>query len=541
MRPVAFLPHLTGFRITLLDCSARQVNVRIGARRATAHCPLCGRRSARRHSCYMRTLADLPWSGVPVTLQLQTRRFFCANPACRRRIFAERFPALVADFSRRTLHRHAALEHIGFALGGAAGARLATVLGLATSGATLLRTVQRSALPTLLPATVVGVDDWSFRRGQRFGTILCDLERHRVVDLLPDRSAASVGAWLQAHPGVTLATRDRSELYADGIARGAPTALQVADRFHVLKNLVEALERHLHRKRSALTALEQHNTATVTTPVPTGQAWQQRAAAQRSLRHSPWLARYEQVLALHARGADLADIARSVGISRTTVYRYVRLDGPPAPKQPRRRRTVLDPYVAHLDQRWTEGCHNAKRLFHEIRALGYHASYTNVSRFVADRRLAVGQRPSAHRPRPRTEALTPRHVAFLLIRPPVSLTDAQRATLAALCQVEASIAAVYPLAQTFVQLLHTHAGERLPAWITEAQASGVEELARFATGLLSDFPAIQAGFTLPWSQGQVEGQVNRLKRIKRLLYGRAGFALLRHMVLHQSRQIDHRK
>jgi len=316
MLPPTFLSHLAGFQISVVNCSPAQITLVVAATRATACCPLCGRRSTHRHSRYRRTVADLPWSGVPVTLLLRTRRFFCGNPACRRRVFAERFPVLVATYARQTLQRHAALERVGFALGGAAGARLARALGLATSASRLLTLVRRTPLAVPPPATVVGVDEWSFRRGHRFGTIICDLERHRVVDLLPERSAEAVATWLAAHPGVRLATRDRSELYADGLARGAPAATQLADRFHVLKNLVEALERHLHRKRAALALVEQ-GTAPVLATIPLTPVGQAR-------RHTPWLARYEQIRELHARGADLADLARTVGVSRTTVYRWLR-------------------------------------------------------------------------------------------------------------------------------------------------------------------------------------------------------------------------
>jgi hypothetical protein len=272
-------------------------------------------------------------------------------------------PALVAPGARRSNGLRAALEAIGFALGGEAGSRLASILGMPTSADTLLRLVCAAPPATIESPQVLGIDDWAWKKATRYGTILCDLERHRVIDLLPNRSADTVAAWLRAHPSLTLITRDRSDLYADGATRGAPDAIHTAqrapaDRFHLLKNLGDARERFLQQKRSLLKQATPPKVAPL--PPPRLQPWQERMERESEQRHAPWIARYEQVIALHVKDAAIADIARAVGISGTTVYRgrplgSMRLGCPPGRKQYDRRRTPLDPYKEHLLRRWDEG------------------------------------------------------------------------------------------------------------------------------------------------------------------------------------------
>jgi transposase len=233
---------------------------------------------------------------------------------------------------------------------------------------------------------------------------------------------------------------------------------------------------------------------------------------------------------------EIADIARAVGISRTTVYRYIRLGGPPERKQPRPRRRqhrVLDPYKPYLLRRWEEGCHTATRLWREIRELGYCSSYANVVRFLAPLRLPVGQRPSIHRERgTRDPTPTPRQVAMLFLQRPERLSAEQQALIDSLCKADAAIAAAHTLARDFATIARERQGERLEAWIAEAIAADIPDLRRFALGLLPDKEAIRAGLTEEWSNGQTEGQINRLKLLKRQMYGRAGFALLRQRFLY---------
>jgi len=528
----AVFPQLRGFRLEQVCADADDLTVVATSTQRTALCPVCCSLASHVHSRYQRRITDLPAAGHVVTLLIHAHRFFCRNRRCPRRTFRERLPTIAAPRARSSHGARATLTHIGFALGGAAGARLARLLGLPTSDATVLRLVRAMPDPPVGHPRVLGIDDWAWRKGARYGTMICDLEQHRPIELLPDRAPDTVAAWLRAHPGITVISRDRGDPYIEGATRGAPEATQVADRFHLVKNLGEAVEAFLHHKQSVLKRVGRGTEGSVP-DVPPLQPWQVRAEEESQRRHAQSLARYDAVLALRAKGASVADIARSVEISRETVYRYLRLGAPPERKRRSVRRTVLDPYKEHLLHRWDEGCHDARRLCAEIRGMGYRHAYTNVSRFLARMRLPVGERPSIHRERISAQRPpTPRRVAMLFVRRPETLTKQQQACVDELCQADAAIASAYMLAQAFTMMVHERQGEELDAWIARVRASEIADLQRFAACLLLDKAAVEAGLTLEWSNGQTEGQVNRLKTVKRQMYGRASFDLLRQRVLH---------
>jgi transposase len=347
------------------------------------------------HSRYRRTLSDVPCTGLTLCLALRLRRFFCQQSDCSRRIFTERLPTVVAPYARRTRRLSDALRLMGFALGGEAGARTAAQLGMRTSPDTLLRTVRGSTGAGTVTPRVLGVDDWSYKRGQRYGTILCDLERHCVVDLLPDRSAESLAAWLRAHPGVEVISRDRSSLYAEGAREGAPEAVQVADRGHLMKNLTEGLERILQRHHTELRqAHQQISTATVRSPLTAaGQSTQtldtplappallKRQDETRQHRRDRRRARYEEVVALQQEGHSQREIARRLDLGQRTVRRWLQARG--FPEQSRRqRRSRLDRFRPYLEQRWQDGIRNVARLWRELQKQGFRGGYTTLTDWV---------------------------------------------------------------------------------------------------------------------------------------------------------------
>jgi transposase len=554
MRIAHLFPHLTSLRIEGLAIDPDCITLSVVSHRRSARCPLSGDGSRRVHSRYHRTLADLPISGRRVLLRVHVRRFRCLTASCPRQIFAERLPDLAAPFARRSQPLQDALAQIGFALGGEAGARLAGYLGMPASPATLLRLIRAAPLPDPGTPRVIGVDDWAYKRGLRYGSIVCDLEHHRVIDLLPDRSADSVAAWLRAYPSIEVAARDRSGLYADGIARGAPQAIQVADRWHLIDNRAEALEKLLLHKETPLT---QAAAALITVAKPPAEVqtdpwgddamyqgkrrnpaprlWEQRVAAERARRLALRHAKYEAVCALHAKGATVMDIARTVGVTRRTVYRYLS-DGPPQLRRPTRRgrRRVLAPWEPYLLTRWEEGCHTATRLWREIRDQGFAYSVANVQRFCAQlRRQGGAPRRLARSRSPFTSVRGPtaRRVASLFVQRPEEYTDEQAAYLAQLCQSDVTIAVAHRVTQDFLCMVRERRGERLDAWIETAAASEIAEMRRYAVGLRDDYAAVRAGLTRAESNGQTEGQINKLKLVKRAMYGRGKFDLLRQRVL----------
>ena len=528
---------MAGLRLKQVALDGETVTLHLAASTRCARCPLCQRRSKRVHSSYHRTVADLPLAGRRLILRLRVRRFRCGARRCPRAIFAERFPKLVAAYGRRSLGQRAALEVIAFALGGSAGARLATRLGSPISRATLLRVLRSADVPTHPAPRVLGVDDWAFRKGHRYGTILVDLERRRVIDLLEDRKAETLAPWLSRYPDLEVISRDRAPAYAEAARKGAPQAVQVIDRWHLIQNLVEALERCLLRFRPALKAAAGRGDSLLG-PLPSSSEtelvpWQQRAEAVSQQKHAVVVERYERMRELRAAGFTVLDIAQMVGATRRTVYRYLALGGPPKRQRPQRSvHRVLAPYEPYLIKRWAEGCRNRSRLFREIRLLGYQHSARTVSLFL--KRLE--QEPSASAavpPRPTiTRVPSARQVAGWLVWRKEQLAEEERDYLRRLCDREPTLALAYELAQEFVTMARARTGDRFAAWLARATASSIAELDRFARGLTDDRAAVEAALSLEWSNGQTEGQVNKLKLLKRQMYGRANFDLLRRRVLH---------
>ena len=529
-----------------VDVEDEAVRLRLTATAMTAACPGCAVPSSSVHSRYQRRLSDLPWGRRAVRLQLTVRQCRCRHRACSRQIFTERVPDLVAAYGRHTPRLATARRAIGLALGGNMGARLATRLQLPTSPSTLLRLVRGAPIPPTPALQAVGVDEWAWRRGHRYGTILVNLGDHRVVDLLPDRSAASVAAWLAQYPTISVVCRDRSDLYADGIRRGAPEAVQVVDRFPLVQNLRQALEVFLGYHRPALQAAAM---CTAMTRIPAGghapvrpmyQGRRRRPKpapppVERPPRHARWVTIYEALHKLSAQGTPLATMARQLGISRPTVYAYLRRDTPPGPRRLQRRPSarVLTPYLPSLIRRWRESGADSRQLWREIRALGYPHSARTVGRFITQLRRAAdaGQPPeSQHSPYTRPQGPSTRAVSFAMVCPAAKRSSDAQTYLDQLCQVEASVARADALSQAFLAMVRERRGNDLEAWIMMATDSGIDALARFAQGLREDLAAVTAGLTLDWSNGPVEGQITRLKLLKRQGYGRAGFPLLRQRI-----------
>ena len=545
---VRLLPK--GIRVLHLEADGETLVLLAEPATDSAPCPLCGLRSRRVHSRYARAVSDLPWRGIAVTLELRVRRFFCDRGGCERRIFCERLEEVAAR-ARKTARLEEALLAIAFELGGEAGARLTRKLGLLVCPDVLLDRIRRasSSLPRSSAgrARVLGIDDFAFRKGAEYGTIIVDLERREVVDLLPERSTEALARWLKDHPGVRVAARDRSHVYAQGIAKGAPEAVQVADRWHLLHNLAHVLENFLLQKRRVLRAVampgtepeEKGDDAFGSGPImpnrPRNHGRKIEEAA--SKRHERLVEQWKEIRRLYLAGMELREISRTLGISVRSVYRYKDLTEPPPRPAYRRRASVLDPYVPYLVRRWNEGCHNGRRLYREIREQGYSHSCTNVERLLAEfRRASARGRSVPSVPRAKKGAVagsfpSAKNVAALFMRREEMLTVEQEAYLERLGAVDPALADARRLTQEFTRMVRNLEGDELDGWLEEAAASKATVMRRFAAGLMKDLAAIREGLTEEWSNGPVEGFVHKLKLLKRQGYGRANFDLLRTRML----------
>lgn len=495
-----------------------------------AACPVCASLSASVHSRYTRLLADLPWQGRVVALKVRVRRFRCTKPACPRRIFVERLPATAEPRRRRTTRLADIQRCIAHGMGGKPGSRLAARLAMPVSGDTLLRLIRATPIETGPPPRIVGIDDWAWRRGRRYGTLIVDLERNRPIELLPDRQAETAAAWLKANPGIAIVARDRAGAHAEGIRTGAPAATQVADRWHLLHNLDGALQgildRHHRDLRAAAKAAATSPTMTeeVSTPPPqpprTPSPHMKTSLERRAARR----AAFDEVAALHAKGWPLSHIARTTGLDRKTVRTWLRLGQPPAWRKPRRG-SAVDRHADYLRRRWAEGCRNATRLWREIQAFGFTGQAGMVRDWLQPLRAAVAM-PSCS---PMSwKVPSGRHAARLVVADAEELDAAEHRFVDALIAGSAGLARVIELARQFRRMVRRRQLDELDPWLTMA---GLTALKGFAGGLKRDLAAVRAALALPWSTSPVEGQISRLKTVKRQMYGRAGFDLLRLRVL----------
>lgn len=546
MAKPTLLPDPDCLHLKLLDASDTAITAVVTTCSPEAECPLCHRGSERIHSRYMRTVADLPWMGCAVHLELHVRRFFCFNPECARQIFTERLPTVVAPYARRTTRLTNIFTLIGFALGGEAGKRLVTGMGLSTSPDTLIqliRTQPESQMPT---PRVLGVDDFSFCKRKSYGTILIDLEKRVPVDLLPDRESETLAKWLREHPGVEIVSRDRAGPYAEGIRQGAPSAQQVADRWHLLANLSEAMKGFFLGKQAQLKALVQKPIKDLSEEETKALApWQtsmRKHLEAKSLQlHQERITRYEQIRDLFAKKVDVTTIARQVGVSRQCVYEYLRMQQSPERTHiPPSRQPILEPYKDYLVRRWNEGCRNAQQAYREVKEMGYPGGDSNVVRFFGHLRKHFNQSGTFKHVDPATQTpvqAPPKRppsasqVAHWITFKEEQRLDWQQKYLTQLCEVDQEIQEAYALVTDFTTMLRGREGERLDSWLEKVEAQGVAELKNFALGVKRDYDAVKAGLTLAWSQGAVEGHVHRLKLLKRQAYGRASFQTLRKRVL----------
>jgi len=522
-------PHLAGLRAYRVEDTGDAVVIFASCKAPSACCPRCGQWSSQVHAGYWRLTADGAAAGRPVLIALQVRRFRCRYPGCPAVTFAEQADGVTSRYCRRSVPLTQLLAGIGLELAGRAGARLAGLLGIAVHPSTVLRLVKALPAAQVTGAPeVLGIDDFALRKGQVYGTVLVDVTTGDVIDLLPDREAATVEAWLRAHPGTQIICRDRAGAYAEAARAGAPEATQVADRWHLWHNLAEYAGKTVARHRGCLTQSAPGEAAGPPGPAEPDAAGHEQEPAGPAIPGGPadgggtegrlvtrTRDRYAAIHELLAAGESLHAISRSLALSRPTVRRFARaasaeelLDGATG------KESKLDPFKPYLCQRWNDGITDATTLHAELQQRGFTGCVRTVRRYVAPFRQAAAA-PDPAPAVPKTRQIT----RWLLSRPD-HLQPGEQAQLAG-------------HVASFAQMMTERTGDRdLEAWLTAVEADdGQPELRSFATGIRHDLQAVTNGLTLPYSSGKVEGTVNKIKTLKRQMYGRAGFDLLRTRVI----------
>ncbi|MFF4624597.1 ISL3 family transposase [Nonomuraea jabiensis] len=496
-------PQLAGLVVSSVRPGAGAIVVHVTSEGAPVACPGCGA-AGRVHGYVDRQLADLPLGGQRVLVRLRFRRLRCATVGCERQTFREPLPGLAEPYQRRTIALIAQVGAVVRELAGRAGSRLLDVLGVGISRQTAVRSLLRLPLPVRPTPEVIGVDDFALRKRHRYATVIINAVTRERLDVLTDRQADTLEAWLRAHPGVRVVCRDSSGAYAEAIRRALPEAVQVGDRWHIWHNLAEAVVKEVAA----------HSVCWGKSGPPPREGV--RAATTRD--------RWRQVHALLDQGVGLLECARRLGLALNTVKRYARIAEPERlVRVPKYRPTLVDPFRDHLRRRRAEEpAVSVQQLLAEIKELGYTGSQNLLYRYINQGRVECDQL-----------AISPKRLAGLLLSEPGTLTDAQRERLDAAIGACGEMTMLSGLIRDFAAFLDPKDGNDrlLAAWIELARQVDLPHVHAFTRGLANDRAAVDAALSLPFHNGGTEGVNTKTKLLKRQMYGRAGFVLLRHRIL----------
>lgn len=515
-------------RLERVDFTAETVIVVAVACGPVPRCPGCRARARRVHSSYERSLAERPLTGRELRVRLRVRRFFCDRSSCRKKTFVEQVSGLSERYRRSSLGLKRWLHAVAVELGGRPGERLCRKLSLAAGRSQLLKLLAPPPVAERAPR-VLGVDEFAFRKGRTYGTLLVDVEAGQVVDVLPDRTSETFASWLREHPGAEIICRDRASAYTRAVKEAAPHAQEVADRWHLLQNLAAAVEKTCHQHRSCLRKRADEETAQLPDAPPLMDLPLQELPRTQIIERTRH--RHADIHRLVAAGWTISAIARRLKLDRKTVRRFrdTDLEQLLSSAHERRPAGVLEPFKPYLNTRFTEslGQVSGSRLFLEIRERGYRGSRQVVRKHLAALRAGNAEPVRADIP-------SPRKITGWIMRPRESLTDQQEERLLEVRLACPDITRACDLARAFTDLVRNRRGSFLLEWIRQAEQGAPKPMSGFAGFLRQDLDAVTAGLTLHWSSGVVEGHVNRVKTLKRAMYGRASFTLLRTRILTKS-------
>jgi len=514
------------FEVTGIDKCRDKVQIEVVSKQYGSKCPGCQVLSKTVHSYYRRTVMDLPIIGHKAWICLKARKFRCLNECCERKVFAERFSEHFKSSKRVTTRMENRLLEIAQQLGGNGGERICRQLNMPTSSSTLIRSIHRCPVKAIPSPRVLGIDDWAYTKRINYGTILVDLERRKVIDLLPDREAESIEKWLKDHPGVEIITRDRFANFANGVRRASDSIINVADRWHLLYNLTEVLKKMLTRNNHYLKETREDEIVKEMDKDILAQEADKKAQFQaRSIYHKKFI----EVKRMLAMGYTVVRITRELAIDRRTVYKWKKLDE--VPRRKKREQTNIVMFEEQVRKILSERPGTSIfTIWQTIRQQGYTGSqvtaYKQIGRIKGKKHKYLPTQASAF--------WQPGKISLLMCKSPDKLTAKEKEMIACLSSRSNEIKQAVILANGFRTMMDQKNGVLLNTWIERTISSDIKELSGFARGMLGDFNAVQNALSMQWSNGQVEGQVNKLKTIKRQMYGRASFSLLKKRLIYES-------
>jgi len=444
------------------------------------------------------------------------------NKSCNRKTFAERMPEFLPFHAQRTLRQTQLLKCLVFEVNGEASSRICLHIRNCASSDTLTRIARRTDLPNFSIPRIIGIDDWAKRKGVDYGTLVVDLEKHQPIEVLPDRTAETITKWLLEHPTIQIVSRDRYPDYIEGIQQGAPTAVQIADRWHLLKNMFEAvqgmfsgLNKELQEAANLLAIEETGGELTI----------EEKPTVIKVENIKPQDNLLQEVKDLANQGYSNRQIAKMLPIHRETVALYKEVDQ--IPVRGGGRKHIASPFEKFILQRWQEGCHSPKQIFLEMKEKGFEGGISSAYRYLVHLGMHADQQNEKLQPK----RLTASQAAWLLTTPEKKLDAHQKRYRDILFEISPKVSEAANLVNNFIKMIQEKQSNQLPTWLENARKSPIPKIRSFAVGLSADYLAVQSALCFDWSNGQLEGQVNRLKTLKRMMYGRAKFDLLRKRVL----------
>lgn len=534
----AILPDPTCLQMRKLVKTKNRIEIHIESAQPHAKCTQCHKITGRIHSFYTRTIHDLAWQNQETVLITHVRKFFCQNLHCSRQIFAEDWSSWVERYGRRTKRLDEFLVKLTLMGGGQTSERLAKSMGYRWNADTLIRQVHSANIPEFSDLSVIGVDDFAFRKGQTYGTIIVDLLRRQPVDLLPDRKEETLTNWLKKHPEITVISRDRAGAYAKAAQKGSPQAVQVADRWHLMKNLSDTVERILNTKiktmHRAYELAIQHEKSENKKEHPRKTIISRENSAPSddhsvlTMGEQNRLERSTRVQKLYLEGTSLRGIAKELGLSRKTVRKYLTHEDPHRSRK-KSHSSQIDLYQPFLKEQWESGHQNAAKLWRALVEKGYKGAASTVRHYLKLWRQPKEnhQKTSQESDKPKGNYPSPRKITRLITQRDPDMTERESHMIKSLFNLEPEIKKVAKIGRQFLAIIREKRLDLFPRWLKQVNLSENKGIKRFAKNLLKDQNAVEQAMQSCWSNGQTEGQVNRLKMMKRQMYGRASLDLLR--------------